>query len=113
MEEEEWAREKFQAQFFLKVYFWSLKGLTAEYPATLKQPTKVGGYVDARILSHYVSAYPLCQYLFNNSDCISAYPLRYTLKTAYKGYSMSIKGRKVHKRDNCVSMYPALSGIQL
>ena len=23
------------------------------------------------------------------------------------------KGRKVHKRDNCVSMYPALSGIQL
>ena len=41
------------------------------------------------------------------------------LKTAYKGYRCLVvvlkatEGRKAHKRKNCVSTYPALSGIQL
>ena len=41
------------------------------------------------------------------------------LKTAYKAYRCLVvvlkatEGRKAHKRKNCVSTYPALSGIQL
>ena len=77
--------------------------------------------MDAWILSHYVSAYPLCQYLFNNSHCISAYRIHFDIHLRQHIKHIvclfvvlkATKGRKVHKRDNCVSMYPALSGIQL
>ena len=33
--------------------------LTAEYPATLKQPLKIGGYADTQSLRIRISAYPL------------------------------------------------------
>ena len=36
-----------------------LFGLTAEYPATLKQPLKIGGCVDTQSLRICVSTYPL------------------------------------------------------
>ena len=35
----------------------ALVGLTAEYPATLKQPLKIGGYVDTQSLRIHVSTY--------------------------------------------------------
>ena len=36
-----------------------IRGLTAEYPATLKQPPKIGGYTDAQSLSIRVSTLSL------------------------------------------------------
>ena len=33
--------------------------LTAVYPATLKQPLKIGGYADTHSLRIYISTYPL------------------------------------------------------
>ena len=59
-------------------------------------------------------------------DCIfkiivAAYPrmrVSTSIYKAYKAYRISMclkatEGRKAHKRDNFVSTYPALSGIQL
>ena len=34
-------------------------GLTAEYPATLNQPLKIGGYADTQSPRIYISAYSL------------------------------------------------------
>ena len=53
---------------------------------TLTQPLKIGGYMDTGIHGYSVhirlSTYPLSKYLLNNSHCVFAYPLWYTLKTA-------------------------------
>ena len=35
-----------------------LFGLTAEYPTTLKQPLKIGGYADTQSLRICISTYP-------------------------------------------------------
>ena len=102
-------------------------GLNCRIPCHFKETPKIGGFR----LSHYVSMYPL-------SHCVCAYPCIHQVNifkmivTAYlrihfdihlrqrKEYTVCLfvvlnttEGRKAHKRDNCVSTYPALSGIQL
>ena len=44
----------------------SSPGLIAEYPATLKQPPKIGGYVDSEPLRIGVSVYALFDTVENN-----------------------------------------------
>ena len=89
------------------------------HPRIIAALKKGKRYVNTRIRSHYVCTYPRIHLV--NSHCVSVYPLRNTLRQRIKLIASfclfvvlkATEGRKAHKRDNCVSTYPALSGIQL
>ena len=73
-----------------------------------------------QILSHYVFAYPLSKNPLNNSYCVPAIHFVIHLKQLIKhtvclfDVLKATEGkRKAYKRDNCVSTYSALSGIEL
>ena len=55
------------------------------HPRIIAALKKGKRYVNTRIRSHYVCTYPRIHLV--NSHCVSVYPLRNTLKTAYKAYS--------------------------
>ena len=111
-----------------------LFGLTAKYPATLKQPLKIDGYADTQTLRICISTYPLNVSTYPRihlaNICVSTYPHIHFQKVGYRYFNITLRQRKkhtvclfvilkatecrkAHQRDSCVSTYPALSGIQL